>query len=502
VAGESAFKRVFGAARTSNVVVPVWYMTCLDTSADRPKSPQGGAMDALGHTKVGKELAGDGASGPQEMLTLRYRLEDRLPPLPAVFYGLQHVLIMFAAMVASPLVIGQLLDLSAELRATLVTAVILGCGLGTVISALGVSFIGARLPLLLGAYAVYIGPVVAIAKAQSLGAAAGAMLMGGVLLLAISPVIGKLRPLFPPVVVGTLLVVTSLSLMKIATNVAFAANTPYFGKPITIVFLLASIALIAAIATLGNELAKSLSVLITLAVVYAAGMGMGLGRLDAIASAPWFRIPGFLPYGIAWPDAGSLTTVLIYHVVAAIYTMSITMALCVMIGVEPSERRIRGAVAGDGLGSLLAVLFGGVSLISYDQNVGAISLTGVASRFVIAVAGGILILMAFVPKLAAVISVIPPFLLGGTLLFMFGMIAAVGIRILSQAMSGQREILLVAISVGLGTIVNFAPAPVFEVFPSALKILAADGIIVGTLAAVILNLALPNRGKASGGNAA
>jgi uric acid transporter len=308
-------------------------------------------------------------------------------------------------------------------------------------------------------------------------------------------VIGKLRALFPPVVVGTLLVVTGLSLMKIATNVAFAANTPYSGKPVTVVFLVGSIALIAAIATFGNALVKSLSVLIALAIVYIAGVAMGLGNLDAIASAPWFRIPAFLPYGIDWPDAGSLTTVLIYHVVAAIYTMSITMALCTMIGVEPSERRIRGAVAGDGLGSTIAVLFGGVSLISYDQNVGAISLTGVASRFVIAVAGGILILMAFVPKLAAVISVIPPFLLGGTLLFMFGMIAAIGIRILSQAMGSQRDILLVAISVGLGTIVNFAPVPVFEMFPVAVRILAADGIVVGTLTAVVLNLALPKRGK-------
>ena len=77
-----------------------------------------------------------------------------------------------------------------------------------------------------------------------------------------------------------------------------------------------------------------------------------------------------------------MTSILIYQVVAAIYTMSITIALCVLVRVEPTERRIRGAVAGDGLGSVIAVIFGGVPLISYDQNVGAISLTGVASRHV------------------------------------------------------------------------------------------------------------------------
>jgi xanthine/uracil permease len=103
--------------------------------------------------------------------------------------------------------------------------------------------------------------------------------------------------------------------------------------------------------------------------------------------------------------------------------------------------------------------------------------------------------MAFVPKLAAAIGVVPPFLLGGTLPFMFGMIAAVGVRILSRAMRSQREVLLVAISVGLGTIVNFALAPVFEMFPAVVRIPAADGIVVGTLAAVVLNLALPGRRK-------
>src|SRR5437879_506694 len=196
-------------------------------------------METSGEAKVGQELSGDGGSA-HGVISLRYGLEDRLPVLPAIFYGLQHVMIMFAAMIASPLAIGQLLNLSDDMRATLISGVILGCGAGTLISALGVSFIGARLPLLLGAYAVYIAPVVAIAKAQGdvtqgLGAAAGALFVGGALLVAISPVIGKLRALFPPVVVGTLLVVTGLSLMKIATAVAFAANTPNFAKPVTVV---------------------------------------------------------------------------------------------------------------------------------------------------------------------------------------------------------------------------------------------------------------------------
>ena len=455
-------------------------------------------MDEPRHLKVGETLASEGgASSSEEILELRYGVDDRPSFLPSILFGLQHVLIMFSAMIVTPLVVGQMLDLSAELRSVMFAGVMLGCGIGTVISALGVSWIGARLPLLLGSYTLYIGPIVAIGKTQGLGAATAAMLTGGLMLMALSLVIGKIRALFPPVVIGILLVVTGLSLMKIATNVALGTNTPYFGKPITIVFLIGSVVLIGFIANLQNKLLRSLSVLISVAILYAVGITMGLANFDAVGTAPWFRLPTFLPYGIGWPNSGALSTILIDHLVAAIYTMSIALALCGMLGIDQPARRVRGAVAGDGLGSVIAELFGGVSLISYDQNVGAITLTGVASRFVVATAGGILIAMAFFPKLGAAIGMIPPFLLGGALLFMFGMIVVVGVKILSTTPLGQRDILLIAISVGLSMITNFAPASVFDTLSPSIKIFASDGIVVGTLAAILLNMALPSEVKAA-----
>jgi uracil-xanthine permease len=443
------------------------------------------------HQRIGTVLAEDAALSPSAVVEFRYGLEDKPPAIPAFLYALQHVLIMFTAMIASPLVIGQLLNLSPELRAALVTGVMLGCGVGTLISALGVGWIGARLPLLLGAYTVYIGPVVAIAKAESLGAATAAMMMGGVFLLFLSVLIGKMRALFPPIVVGTLLVITGFSLIKIAVSVAFAVNTPYFGSPLTMVFLVGSIVVIVAIATIGGKLARSLSVLGALVCVYVAAIMLGLSNIGAVADAPWFRVPALLPYGLSWPGAAGVTTILIYHLVAAIYTMSITLALCAMLGVDASERRVRGAVAGDGLGSIIAVTFGGVPLISYDQNVGAISLTGVASRFVVAFSGAILVAMAFVPKLGAIIGIVPPFVLGGTLVFMFGMIAVVGVKIIANSLESSRDLLVLAAAFGLSAVVNFAPPTVFDMFPAAVRILAADGIVVGTVAAFVLNLVLP-----------
>lgn len=139
-------------------------------------------------------------------------------------FALQHVMIMFTATIAAPLIIGQTLNLSADLRGALLTGVLLGAGIGTLVSSLGLFGIGGRLPLLLGAYIVYVGPVTAIAKTERIGAATGAMLVGGIVLLVLSPLIGSLRRLFPPVVVGTLLVVTGLTILKLVINVGLARH--------------------------------------------------------------------------------------------------------------------------------------------------------------------------------------------------------------------------------------------------------------------------------------
>jgi NCS2 family nucleobase:cation symporter-2 len=455
----------------------------------------GGVMSSVTpEEKVGSALAGENARVGVTILELRYGLEDKPGPIAAILFGFQHVLVMFTAMVAAPLVIGQLLNLPAELRATMLTGVMLGCGIGTIISALGLGFIGARLPIVLGAFAVYIGPVVAMAKATSLAGASTAMLIGGLVLFAASPIIGKMRALFPPVVVGTLLIITGITLIRIAVNIAAGVNTPYAGNPLAFALTVGSIALILAINRLTRGFWRALSVFIALVCLYLISIPLGLANFSLVANAAWFQIPSIEPYGwFVWPQTSGLIIVIVYHLVAAIYTMSITLALCKMLGVEGTERRVRGAVAADGLGSAIAVLFGGVPLISYDQNVGAISLTGVASRFVVAVAGAILIFMALVPKIGALIAIVPPFVLGGTLIFMFGMIAAVGVGILADSMRSQRDLLLLAASVGLAMAVDFAPPTLFDQVTPSLRILASDGIVIGTVMAVLLNLLLPDK---------
>ena len=425
-------------------------------------------------------------------LALRYGLEDRPAPLPTLLFALQHVMIMFGAMLASPLAIGQALNLPPDGRAAMITGVMFGCGVGTLLSSLGLFWIGGRLPLLLGGYTVFIGPFVAIARAESPGAAVAAMLLGGLALFAASPLIGRLRSLFPPLVVGTLLLLTGVSLIKIAATLAAGAGTPYFGQPAPLWLLAGSIALITVLLARATGMVRLLAVFIAVIGAYAAALAAGLGNLQPILAAAWFRPPALLPFGLAWPSPGAVATILVYYLAAATYTMSITIALCGMLGVEGSIARVRGAIAADGVGSCVAMLFGGVPLISYDQNVGAVALTGVGSRFVVALSGLLLIVLACLPKAVAIVTSAPAFVLGGVLIFMFGTIAAIGARMLAPHLAADRSLIVVAVSLGLSAAVSFAPPDALAAVPGSIRILAGDGIVVGTVTAILLNALLPH----------
>ena len=120
-----------------------------------------------------------------------------------------------------------------------------------------------------------------------------------------------------------------------------------------------------------------------------------------------------------------------------------------------------------------------MGLTSYSQNIGAITITGVGSRFVVAAGGVVLITMALIPKIGAIIALLPGPVLGGAMIFIFGMIAAVGIDIIGSNMKSKRDALLFAASIGIALGITFAPPGAFDAVPAALRIIVTDGIVMG-----------------------
>ena len=160
---------------------------------------------------------------------LDFELNDYPGALKASLFGIQHVLVMFTAMVGGPLIVGRLLNLPEGTRIAMVSGTMIGCGIATMISALGAGFIGPRLPIVMGVFYIFIGPIVAIGKDINLAAAMTALIIGGAVQFAWSPLIGKLHRFFPPIVTGTTILLIGTGLMKIGISVASGFNTPAFG---------------------------------------------------------------------------------------------------------------------------------------------------------------------------------------------------------------------------------------------------------------------------------
>ncbi|SRR5579875_612769 len=427
-----------------------------------------------------------------EGVRLDYQIEDYPGFWKSALFGLQHVLVMFTAMIGAPLIVAKILNMPPDMRVTIVTASMLGSGIGTLISSLGLSFVGPRLPIVMGVFYVFIGPIVSVTHQISLAAAMTAVMVGGVIQFAISPIVGKLHRFFPPIVSGTILVVIGTCLLKLAMNVAVGANTPAYGKPTTLFLATLMIVVILVISRFGTGIFKSLSLFLAMVVGYVAAGAFGLINFGSVLEARWFTIPTVMPYGgFVWPGIVPIVTMVVCFLAAAGETTGHTLAVSEICGVEASEARIRGAVSNDGLSSFISSLFGGIPLTSYSQNIGAISITGVGSRFVVAFGGVFLILMSLVPKLGAIIALMPAPVLGGALIFMFGMIASVGVQIIGKSMNTRRDMILFAASIGVALALFNAPPDALNAIPPIARIFFGDGIVMGIATAFVLNLLLP-----------
>ena len=207
---------------------------------------------------------------------LEFQLNDYPGPAKTALFGIQHVLVMFTAMVGGPLIVARLLKLPPEQLVEMVTGTMIGCGLATMVSALGLGFIGPRLPIVMGVFYIFIGPMVAIAKDVSLAAAMTALMIGGLVQFAWSPLIGRMHRFFPAIVTGTTIVLIGTGLMKIGINVATGLNTPAFGKPVTLGLAALMLVLIIVISMYTRGFIRALSLFVTMVIGYIVSASLGM----------------------------------------------------------------------------------------------------------------------------------------------------------------------------------------------------------------------------------
>ncbi|QAY65344.1 nucleobase:cation symporter-2 family protein [Paenibacillus protaetiae] len=408
--------------------------------------------------------------------------------------GLQHVLAMYAGAVVVPLIVGGQLGFNAAQMAYLIAADLFTCGLATLLQAMGTKYFGSRLPVVLGCTFTAVGPIIAVASGSNLATVYGAIIIAGLFVVLAAPLYGKLLKFFPTVVTGSVVTVIGLSLIPAAlNNVAGGDGSADFGAPRNLLLALFTLIVILLVNRFGKGFLRSISVLVGLVAGTLAGWAMGMVNFASVGDASWFSIVKPFYFGTPQFSITAIVTMIIVNIVSMVESTGVYLAVGKATNQKVEQRQIVNGLRSEGAAIMLGGIFNAFPYTAFSQNVGLITLTKVKTRNVIFAAGGIMVVLGLLPKLAAITTIIPNAVLGGAMIVMFGSVAASGISILSEVnLREERNLLIVACSIAVGLGSAAVPA-VFEKLPDFAKMLTQSGIVTGSLTAIVLNLLMSRK---------
>lgn len=414
-------------------------------------------------------------------------------PGKLIILGLQHVLVMYAGAVAVPLMIGDRLGLDKDTIALLISSDLFCCGLVTLMQCIGIGrFMGIRLPVIMSVTFAAVTPMIAIGMNPGIGLPGifGATIAAGIITTFLAPVIGKLMPLFPPLVTGV--VITSIGLSIIQVGIDWAAGgkgNPEYGNPVYLSVSFAVLLFILLITRFTRGFFSNIAVLLGIIFGFILSLMLNEVNLTGLHDAAWFAVIKPMALGTPVFDPVSILTMTAVLIIVCIESMGMFLALGEIVGRKLTSQDIIRGLRVDGVGSLLGGVFNSFPHSSFSQNVGLVSVTRVHSRWVCVASGVILIIFGMVPKIAILVASIPQFVLGGAGLVMFGMVLATGIRILARSdySTNRYNLYIVAISLGIGMTPTLSH-DFFAKFPEFMQPLLHSGIMLATLSAVTLNL--------------
>lgn len=426
------------------------------------------------------------------MQTLRYPVDSKPPFGLTLLLALQHLLAALGGIIAVPLVIGNVLKLPTPDTIVLVNAALLVSGIVTIIQCRGIGPIGLRLPSVMGTSFTFVAAALAIGFSEhGVAGILGASLVGSLVMIIGSFFMPYVRKLFPPVVTGVVVVMIGLSLIPVAVD-WFAGGQKgdvNYADPANLAMATFVLVLVVILVQWGKGIFSSAAIVIGMMVGYVVALILGWINFEAVKNAEIVAIPQPLHFGLAFPISGIIGMSIAY-LVTIVESSGNFLALGNATQTEITGKHLRGGVLCDGLGSAFAAIMSTTPFSSFAQNIGVISLTGVASRHVVTVMGVLLIFAGIFPWFGALVVSIPSPVLGGAGLMMFAMIIAAGIQMLDKVERSKRNGLIIAISIGCGLAVTTRPE-LLDKLPSFFKEVFGSGITVGSVLALVLNLILP-----------
>ncbi len=392
--------------------------------------------------------------------------------------GLQHLFAMFGSTVLVPALTGL------NPAVALLTA-----GLGTLIFH---QVTGKKVPVFMGSSFAFIVALQSIIPQYGIQAAQSGIIAAGIVYILFSVLVSvvgveKVRSFFPPVVTGPIIMVIGLTLSPVAVDMAS-------GNWFVALFVLA---VVIGVTIFDKGFFKLVPILIGIASGYILSLildftgmngGQALVNTQAIIDANWFNIPFFTKGFVTLPKF-NLTAITLMAPIAIVTCMEhigdITTNGAVVGKDFFKDPGLHRTILGDGLATLTAGLIGGPANTTYSENTGVLAVTKMYDPKVLRIAAVYAIVLSFIGKLGAVLQTIPVPVMGGVSLMLFGMIASIGLRTISEAQldfTHSRNLIIVALIlvVGLG-VGNIAITPTFSL----------SGLFLAAIVGIVANKILP-----------
>jgi OHCU decarboxylase len=329
----------------------------------------------------------------------------------------------------------------------------------------------------------------------------GAVIVAGLFTFFMAPFFGRLIRFFPPVVTGSVISIIGISLLPVAANDAVRDGIP--GGPVSgkgLAYAMFTLAIIVIIQRVFKGFMATVAVLLGLVIGTIVATVLGDADFSQVGQSDWVGLTTPFYFGIPKFSITAIVSMIVVMLITAVETTGDVFATGEIVEKKVGQEDVTRALRADGLATFLGGIFNSFPYTCFAENVGLVRLTAIKSRWVVATAGLIMIIIGLIPKAGAVAASIPHSVLGGAAIAMFATVAVVGFQMLSRVdFNDHRNVVIVATSIGLAMLVTVTPT-LFEVVPGGRwsAMIFSSGITLGSITAIALNLVFFHVGKSFG----
>jgi len=429
---------------------------------------------------------------PRKPPELTYGVDDDLPFATNLLLGLQHIFIISISLIF-PVVVVRSIGGTPQQAEFMVSMSMLAAGIGTMLHALNKRGIGSGYlcPSVCGPS--YLSATLLAASVGGLPLIFGMTSIAGLFEVMLSRIMHRLRALFPPEVTGLVVAMVGITVIPVALpNLLGRDATDTITELPELIVALVTLGTMVGISVWSKGKMRLYSVLVGMALGYAASIALGVlnvSHLELLTEAPFAAAPSLDYFGLSF-NFVLLLPFLIAITCSTLKTVG-DITTCQKINDVDWKRtdmkNVSQGILADGLSAVIGGIVGAMGQSTSSSNIGLSIGTGATSRKIAFATGGLLVFLAFLPKLAMVFVIMPKPVMGATLIYAVSFMIIAGFQIIMSRMLDARRTFLVGIPLIMGLSVDALPE-LYENVPTILQPIFSSSLSLAAVLVVLLNL--------------